>query len=163
MNFDVNKFIRLRVIDPPPRVREGEKCEQSPSREAFYSFAKTCPTRFPPEARFCWTSFSLGFVIPICSLHAVTWAFQASLDTSLSALQRLGRFGEDGSWARLTARAGKHESKLERFARLGISTIKLEDVVAVDKSFDVVVDCTGSDSGLPLAIRLVRPRGTIGL
>ncbi|HKQ46987.1 MAG TPA: alcohol dehydrogenase catalytic domain-containing protein [Phycisphaerae bacterium] len=28
-------------------------------------------------------------------------------------------------------------------------------------TFDVVVDCTGSPEGLPLALRLVRPRGTI--
>ncbi len=29
------------------------------------------------------------------------------------------------------------------------------------KSFDVVVDCTGSESGMPLALQLVRPRGTV--
>ena len=55
---------------------------------------------------------------------------------------------------------GKHESKLARFTNIGFSTIRLDDVVP-DKSFDLVVDCSGSDSGLPLAISLVRPRGTI--
>ncbi len=57
---------------------------------------------------------------------------------------------------------GKHESKLSRFERRGISTIKLQDVDE-QKSYDVVVDCTGSESGLPLALSLVRPRGTIVL
>jgi threonine dehydrogenase-like Zn-dependent dehydrogenase len=57
---------------------------------------------------------------------------------------------------------GKHASKLARFQRRGISTIELQDV-AEQKSYDVVVDCTGSESGLPLALSLVRPRGTIVL
>ena len=35
---------------------------------------------------------------------------------------------------------------------------------AIDtRSFDIVVDCTGSESGLPTSLRLVRPRGTIVL
>ncbi len=55
---------------------------------------------------------------------------------------------------------GKHENKLTRFRDLKIRAQKLDDPVE-PKSFDVVVDCTGSESGLPLAIQLVRPRGTI--
>jgi threonine dehydrogenase-like Zn-dependent dehydrogenase len=55
---------------------------------------------------------------------------------------------------------GKHETKLTRFRDLKIQTQTLDDPVEA-KSFDVVVDCTGSESGLPLAIQLVRPRGTI--
>lgn len=55
---------------------------------------------------------------------------------------------------------GKHETKLARFRDLQIQTQTLDDPVEA-KSFDVVVDCTGSHSGLPLAIQLVRPRGTI--
>ncbi len=55
---------------------------------------------------------------------------------------------------------GKHELKLDRFRRLGIETIKLDQLVP-EKSFDLVVDCTGSATGLPLALQLTRPRGTV--
>ncbi|MEM6472586.1 MAG: alcohol dehydrogenase catalytic domain-containing protein [Planctomycetota bacterium] len=61
---------------------------------------------------------------------------------------------------------GKHGGKLLRFGKRGYETIQIasshpEEVP--DSAFDVVVDCTGSVSGLPMAIQLVRPRGTIVL
>ncbi len=34
---------------------------------------------------------------------------------------------------------------------------------SMTRSFDIVVDCTGSETGLPTSLRLVRPRGTIVL
>jgi len=44
----------------------------------------------------------------------------------------------------------------------GIQTALLDDGPA-GRSADIVVDCTGSDSGLPTALTRVRPRGTIVL
>ena len=55
---------------------------------------------------------------------------------------------------------GKHSKKLSRFKKLGISTRSLEGL-DLNKTFDLVVDCTGSETGLPLALKLVKPRGTI--
>ena len=55
---------------------------------------------------------------------------------------------------------GKHEPKLSRFERQGVDTTLLSDV-PTDRGADIVVDCTGSDSGLDLALQLVRPRGTV--
>jgi threonine dehydrogenase-like Zn-dependent dehydrogenase len=55
---------------------------------------------------------------------------------------------------------GKHAPKLAVLQSLGIETALLPDV-RVEPMADVVVDCTGSDSGLPTALKLVRPRGTI--
>ena len=57
---------------------------------------------------------------------------------------------------------GKHESKLALLRTLGIATALLDGALP-DRAADVVVDCTGSDTGLPTALRLVRPRGTIVL
>jgi threonine dehydrogenase-like Zn-dependent dehydrogenase len=57
---------------------------------------------------------------------------------------------------------GKHPEKLARVAALGIATARLADAPP-DRSADIVVDCTGSETGLPTALRLVRPRGTIVL
>ena len=55
---------------------------------------------------------------------------------------------------------GKHEAKLARFVGQGFETALLNDV-PTDRRADVVVDCTGSGSGLNLALQLVRPRGTV--
>jgi threonine dehydrogenase-like Zn-dependent dehydrogenase len=57
---------------------------------------------------------------------------------------------------------GKHPEKLALLTARGIETSLVTDVRR-DRSADVVVDCTGSDSGLPTALNLVRPRGTIVL
>ena len=58
---------------------------------------------------------------------------------------------------------GKHASKLARLADLGINTRLLQERVGPERDADIVVDCTGSASGLPTALELVRPRGTIVL
>lgn len=55
---------------------------------------------------------------------------------------------------------GKHPEKLNRFSRIGMETV-LHDRCEADRSADIVVDCTGSASGLPMALGLVRPRGTV--
>ncbi len=57
---------------------------------------------------------------------------------------------------------GKHASKLALLSARGIETALLSDVLG-ERLADVVVDCTGSATGLPTALRLVRPRGTIVL
>jgi threonine dehydrogenase-like Zn-dependent dehydrogenase len=57
---------------------------------------------------------------------------------------------------------GKHPEKLALLRDLGIRTA-LVSKAPVTRDADVVVDCTGSDSGLPTALKLVRPRGTIVL
>ena len=57
---------------------------------------------------------------------------------------------------------GKHANKLALLQSLGISTCLLPDL-APERMADIVVDCTGSDTGLPTALRLVRPRGTVVL
>jgi len=57
---------------------------------------------------------------------------------------------------------GKHPEKLAMLAGLGLATAVLADVPA-ERWADVVVDCTGSETGLPTSLSLVRPRGTIVL
>jgi threonine dehydrogenase-like Zn-dependent dehydrogenase len=57
---------------------------------------------------------------------------------------------------------GKHPSKLALLRSLGIETALLSEVPS-EPMADIVVDCTGSDTGLPTALRIIRPRGTIVL
>jgi threonine dehydrogenase-like Zn-dependent dehydrogenase len=65
--------------------------------------------------------------------------------------------------SRCTARllvAGKHPRKLAQLKRLGLHACLATDLPA-DHAADIVVDCTGSSTGLPAALGLVRPRGTV--
>jgi threonine dehydrogenase-like Zn-dependent dehydrogenase len=67
--------------------------------------------------------------------------------------------------ARLSDRVlvvGKHPVKLSVLRALGIATALVADAPR-ERIADIVVDCTGSDTGLPAALALVRPRGTIVL
>jgi threonine dehydrogenase-like Zn-dependent dehydrogenase len=56
---------------------------------------------------------------------------------------------------------GKHEDKLKLVKRAGVQTILLRDWQP--RLFDIVVEATGSASGLELALSAVRPRGTLVL
>jgi threonine dehydrogenase-like Zn-dependent dehydrogenase len=57
---------------------------------------------------------------------------------------------------------GKHREKLALLDAMGLKTALVSDDLP-QRSFDIVVDCSGSESGLPTALKLVRPRGTIVL
>jgi threonine dehydrogenase-like Zn-dependent dehydrogenase len=84
----------------------------------------------------------------------------------------------DGKMGQLAARVlalsgcevtlvGKHAEKLLLVENLGIAACLLEDGDEIiqhgRRRVDVVVECTGSEQGLELALRLVRPRGTLVL
>lgn len=57
--------------------------------------------------------------------------------------------------------AGKHPEKLARAASRGIATASPD--VLERKAYDIVIEATGSPSGMLRAIELVRPRGTLVL
>lgn len=60
--------------------------------------------------------------------------------------------------AKVTA-LGKHPEKLAAIKRAGVRTIQLQDWQP--RLFDIVVEASGSPSGLALALGAVRPRGTL--
>lgn len=99
-------------------------------------------------------------------------AFQIAEQVDLESEQRAVVLG-DGRLGNLCAQVlrlsvgqvvvvGKHRSKLEVFRRQDFSTALLDEATRLGKH-DLVVDCTGSASGLELALQLVRPRGTVVL
>ena len=57
---------------------------------------------------------------------------------------------------------GKHAEKMA-LAGDGIRPLRLDDAPKLARSQDVVIDCTGSTSGLVTALGLVTPRGTVVL
>jgi threonine dehydrogenase-like Zn-dependent dehydrogenase len=110
-------------------------------------------------------------------------AFQIPAQLSVNRADRVVVLG-DGRLGNLCAQVlaaisdrviviGKHPEKLALLQALGIETARLGDLQAGDgggirleadlRMADLVVDCTGSETGLPTALQLVRPRGTIVL
>ena len=98
-------------------------------------------------------------------------AFQIPAQISIRATDRIVVLG-DGRLGNLCAQVlarlsnhvlvvGKHRRSLH-FRNVWHSTALVSDPIDA-RSADVVVDCTGSETGLPTALKLVRPRGTIVL
>ena len=60
---------------------------------------------------------------------------------------------------------GKHEEKLALAAKRGVRTYVLDAVQSFPlengRRVDLVVECSGSVQGLEMALRMVRPRGTL--
>jgi threonine dehydrogenase-like Zn-dependent dehydrogenase len=102
----------------------------------------------------------------------VAAAFQIPAQVAIRSTDRVVVLG-DGRLGNLCAQVlarlsshvlvvGKHAEKLALLQDMGIATARLGESLD-DRAWDVVVDCTGSETGLPTALRLVRPRGTIVL
>lgn len=56
--------------------------------------------------------------------------------------------------------AGKHENKMDLIRKAGIEARQVEELQEPSVA-DVVVDCTGSPSGIQKSLHLVKPRGTV--
>jgi threonine dehydrogenase-like Zn-dependent dehydrogenase len=106
-----------------------------------------------------------SFIEPIAACYEILEQLR------LDARDRILILG-DGKLAQLIARvltahglapllSGKHAAKLERATRAGLPVANAQ--AHEPKSYDVVIEATGSPSGMQRAIELVRPRGTIVL
>jgi threonine dehydrogenase-like Zn-dependent dehydrogenase len=102
----------------------------------------------------------------------VAAAFQIPAQLTITRTDRVVVLG-DGRLGNLCAQVlatltpyvtvvGRHAHKLALLRSLGVATALLSEVPA-GRTADIVVDCTGSETGLPTALRMVRPRGTIVL
>jgi threonine dehydrogenase-like Zn-dependent dehydrogenase len=106
------------------------------------------------------------FIEPLAAAFRVAEQVPLGPGTSVTIVGD-GKLGMLCAWvARLqgatVSLVGKHPSKLAR-AGDGIRPILLEDSGSIARSQDVVVDCTGSTTGLSSALKLVRPCGTVVL
>lgn len=132
-------------------------------------------------------AFAERLSVPLCNLHPVpdevpthaavfteplAAAYQIPAQVALDRNRHVvvlgdGRLGNlcaqvlAGQGCRVTV-VGKHQRKLALLARLGLTTVHL-DQMQRGRMADVVVDCTGSPRGLATALEIVRPRGTIVL
>ncbi|MBC8372913.1 MAG: alcohol dehydrogenase catalytic domain-containing protein [Phycisphaerae bacterium] len=125
-------------------------------------------------------------VVPLVNLHKLPDSLtndRGVFAEPLAAVLRIGQQVDldganvvvlgDGRLGQLAARAikgpaaallmvGKHAGKLQLASAVGIDTRGLKEFTP-DRSADVVVDATGSPEGFELALRTVRPLGTVVL
>ena len=131
-------------------------------------------------------AFADTVLIPESSLHAVpdsisteTAVFVEPVAAACRIPQQIAMDGQrvtvlgDGRLGNLCAQVlrhhgcqvqvvGKHQAKLNLLRDLGIACTLLDEL-SPERCSDIVVDCTGSPSGLTTALQLVRPCGTIVL
>jgi len=129
--------------------------------------------------------FAERFALPASNLHAVpdnvdddSAVFAEPLAAAYQILRQLTIQGRpyitvlgDGRLGLLCAQVlsklnatvrciGKHDAKLGLCEKWGVKHRLLDDV-GLRQDQDIVVDCTGSATGLTTALAMVRPRGTI--
>lgn len=106
------------------------------------------------------------FIEPLAAAIRITEQVTISPETT-AAVVGDGRLGLLCAWVLRDAGArvtliGKHREKLD-LAGGEVQTVLLDESSALGRPFDLVVDATGSPSGLPTALGLVRPCGTVVL
>jgi threonine dehydrogenase-like Zn-dependent dehydrogenase len=106
------------------------------------------------------------FIEPLAAAFRIIEQLPAELLTDVAIIGD-GKLGLLCAWALRTTGAaitlvGKHPDKLA-LAGEGLRTVVLDDAAKLGRAFEVVADCTGSTTGLPTALGLVRPLGTVVL
>jgi threonine dehydrogenase-like Zn-dependent dehydrogenase len=106
------------------------------------------------------------FIEPLAAAFQMVEQVAPGPETLLAILGD-GKLGLLCAWvARLSGAQvrliGKHPEKLSLVGE-GVLTCTLDEAPGLGRAFDVVVDCTGSPTGLPTALSLVRPCGTVVL
>ncbi len=107
------------------------------------------------------------FVEPLAAAFGITEQIEITPDTSVAVIG-------DGKLGNLCAQSlalksrnvvgvGKHAAKLARLDARGIETVRLEQSAKLNRTFDVVVEASGSASGFNLALDLLKPRGRLVL
>lgn len=154
--------------------------------ECRRDLSRHCPSRSVMGILNADGAFAEYVAVPTCNLHVVPEAisdeeavFTEPLAAACEILTQVQFnpgdevlvFG-DGKLGNLCAQAlrltgakitavGKHPEKLALIKKAGVRTVALADWRP--RLFDVVVEATGSASGLEMALSAVRPRGTLVL
>lgn len=106
------------------------------------------------------------FIEPLAAAFRITEQLELHPGLNMAILGD-GKLGMLCAWVARTSGAqvsliGKHPAKLA-LAGNAITTYELREASSLARPFDVVVDCTGSHTGFPTALGLVRPCGTVVL
>ena len=159
---------------------ECEKCRRNDSRhcprrtvlgiigrDGAHAEYTTLPTRnlfiVPDEV----SDIQAVFVEPLAAAFGITEQVEIFPDTKIAVIG-------DGKLGNLCAQSlclksdnlfliGKHQTKLDLVKGRNIEPILLENADKLSKTFDVVVEASGSESGFATALNLLKPRGKLVL
>lgn len=155
-------------------------------RECLVGIAKHCSARTALGIRGRDRAFAEFLQLPVDILHPVpdsvatdAAVFAEPLAAALDIVERfapktadrvlvvgVGRLGQLvcrvlGESGAHTVALGRNPDKLARLEGAAECTDRAEDIE--DRSFTIAVECTGSPTGLPIALRALRPQGTLVL
>lgn len=180
-SFDAPHLIEKRVVgEINAGCGECEFCKNGDSRhcprrtvlgivgrDGAHADFLTLPARNLLEISDAISNEQAVFVEPLAAAVGITEQIEIFPETRVAVIG-------DGKLGNLCAQSlalksdclisiGKHEEKLLLLKNRNIETVLLEDAVKLKKSFDVVVEASGSESGFSLAMDLLKPRGKLVL
>lgn len=105
------------------------------------------------------------FVEPLAAAFGITEQLEVLSETKIAVIGD-GKLGILCAWSLGLKSAnvllvGKHADKLKIADAGGVETILLENAAKLNRSFDVAVEASGSESGFAVALDLLKPRGRL--
>ena len=136
-------------------------------RDGAHAEFLTLPTRNLLEVPEEISNTQAVFVEPLAAAFGITEQIEILPETRLAVIG-------DGKLGNLCAQSmalksqnvfliGKHREKLDLISQLNIETVLLENALKLKRTFDVVIEASGSESGFGLALDLLKPRGKLVL
>ncbi|MDQ3750142.1 MAG: alcohol dehydrogenase catalytic domain-containing protein [Acidobacteriota bacterium] len=136
-------------------------------RDGAHAEFLTLPTRNLFEVPENISDVQAVFVEPLAAAFGVTEQVEIFPETRLAIVG-------DGKLGNLCAQSltlesrnvfliGKHEEKLKLVGNRNIETVLLKNAKKLKKSFEMVIEASGSESGFNLALDLLKPRGKLVL
>ena len=137
------------------------------SRDGCHAEYLILPTRNLIEVPPNVTDEEAVFAEPLAAAFGITEQVEISPETRVAVIGD-GKLGLLASMSlKLKSRnvvlIGRHSSKLAVAASAGVEGVLADETAKLGRTFDVVVEASGSESGFAAAVDLVRPRGTIVL
>ena len=134
-------------------------------RDGAHAEFLTLPARNLLEVPDAVSDAQAVFVEPLAAAFGITEQIEIRPATKLAIVG-------DGKLGNLCAQSlaqksenvsliGKHAEKLALLRRRNVEAILLADAAKLNKTFDVVVEASGSESGFNLALDLLKPRGKL--
>lgn len=107
------------------------------------------------------------FVEPLAAAYGITEQVEIGPDMRVAVIGD-GKLGTLCAWSlalktRHLYLIGKHQSKLKAAEISNVEGVMLADAVKMKRSFDIVVEASGSEAGLSDAMELLKPRGKLVL
>jgi len=136
-------------------------------RDGAHAEFLTLPSRNLLEVPDAVSDEQAVFVEPLAAAFGITEQVEISSETKVAVIG-------DGKLGNLCAQSlalksgnvvlvGKHKEKLALVRERNIEGVLLENASKLNKTFDVVVEASGSESGFNLALDLLKPRGKLVL